>query len=112
MIEEEINNKIKELRNASKAIQEANAFTKWVLRAQMTVFFGMIYFITSALVYPWGGIGYFMSGVLTIMIPGLIKVMVNGEKDIKKNNKHIENAEFLESYWKGELMEQGYDWRK
>ena len=65
------------------------------------------YLLTKAsiLCHIFGGLGI---AFFIMMMLGLI----NLRKEIKKTQTYIENAEFLESYWKGALWENGYDWRK
>jgi hypothetical protein len=108
----EIKSKVKELRGASDTLSYSVGVNKWSIRLKLAIYFVTVYFITSTLFYPIGAFGYFLSGVLCMFIPGLIAAMRTEEKQNKEFEKHIENAKFLESYYKGELMEHGYDWRK
>jgi hypothetical protein len=109
---EDITSKIKEIRGACDIIEQQTKSSKIMTRYQLVIYFAYVFTITVSFVHPWGAIGYFTAGILTLFAMGIVTSMLQQEKLRKENEVHMESAKFLESYYKGTLMENGYDWRK
>ena len=108
---EEIVEKIRKLRIAKRDITVYLKAQKLAKLFFIFLFFSSVFLCTIVLLGE-AGYMYFAAGFFFFFGLSTIPATIKIEKDINNLVKDVENADFLESYWKADLLEWGYDWRK
>jgi hypothetical protein len=105
---EELKGKIKEIREAGDALEDLQNKTKSYIK----ILRGFCWISLSCMGYFIYTQTYlFLAGCLFLTMIWFAIAMKIAKDEMEKREEHIDQSRMLESWWKGEIIENGDEWR-